>query len=155
MNGALFLPGPRGIPRPPAVAEAAKCEHSKWRQIAAFFLGPPVVRSPASSCFWLYCSTPRPRTSVNAELSGLVSDPTGAVIAGAQINAQNTATNVPYVAISNDSGIYVLPELLPGPYMLSASSPGFGDMKTGGLALHTGDHLSQNFILKPGVVESR
>ena len=50
----------------------------------------------------------------NAQLSGLVTDPTGAVIGGASIKAVNTGTNVPYTAESNGAGIYVLPECSPG-----------------------------------------
>ncbi len=91
--------------------------------------------------------------STNAQLSGLIADPSGAVIPGAEIKAVNTATNVPYTAVSNGSGIYVLTELLPGPYVVSASSPGFGSVKHSGLILSTGDHLSLNFTLKPGGVE--
>jgi Carboxypeptidase regulatory-like domain len=91
--------------------------------------------------------------SSNAELSGVITDTSGAVVAGAQINAQNTATTVTYSAVSNGSGLYLLTELLPGPYMLSVSAPGFGTVKQSGLVLNTGAHLSQNFMLKPGAVE--
>ena len=91
--------------------------------------------------------------SSNAELSGVVTDTSGAVVAGAEIKALNTATNVTYSAVSNGSGIYLLSELLPGPYTLSVSAPGFGMVKHSGLVLSTGDHLSQNFTLKPGAVE--
>jgi hypothetical protein len=92
--------------------------------------------------------------SANAQLSGLVTDTSGAVISGAEINAVNIATNVPYSAVSNGSGIYVLPELLPGTYAVTVSAPGFGTLKRSGLLLNTGDHLSQNFALKPGTVET-
>ncbi|MDE3201081.1 MAG: carboxypeptidase regulatory-like domain-containing protein, partial [Acidobacteriota bacterium] len=91
--------------------------------------------------------------SSNAQLSGLVTDTTGAVIPGAQIKAVNIATNVPYTSLSNEAGIYVLPELLPGPYTVSVSATGFGEVKRSGITLHTGDHLTQNFNLKPGSVE--
>jgi len=91
--------------------------------------------------------------SSNAQLSGLITDASGAVIPAAQINAQNMATNVTYSAVSNGAGIYVLSELLPGPYAVSASAQGFGLVKKSGLVLNTGDHLSQNFTLKPGGVE--
>ena len=89
----------------------------------------------------------------NAQISGLVADPTGAVIAGAEIKAVNDATNVPYTTISNGAGVYVLPELLPGPYTVTASAPGFGAVKHAGLVLNAGVHISQNFELKPGSVE--
>jgi carboxypeptidase family protein len=89
----------------------------------------------------------------NAQLSGLITDSTGAAVAGAEIKALNEATKVPYSDISNGSGTYVLPELLPGPYTVTVSAPGFGAVKRSGLVLGTGDHLAQNFSLKPGAVE--
>jgi hypothetical protein len=92
--------------------------------------------------------------SSNAQLSGLVTDTTGAVISGAQIQAINVATNVPYSAISNGAGIYVLTELLPGTYSITVSVAGFGIEKRSGLLLSTGDHVTQNFGLKPGSVET-
>ena len=91
--------------------------------------------------------------SSNAELSGVVTDTSGAVVAGAQINALNTATNVMYSAVSNGSGLYLLTELLPGPYRVTVAAPGFGQVRHSGLTLSTGDHLAQNFMLKPGAVE--
>ena len=89
----------------------------------------------------------------NAQISGLVTDSSGAVVPGAEITAQNTATNVPYTAVSNGAGIYVLQELLPGPYMVTVSAPGFGIVRQSGLMLMTGARMSQNFTLKPGAVE--
>jgi hypothetical protein len=94
----------------------------------------------------------RAQTS-NAQLSGLITDPTGAVIGGASIKAVNVATNVPYTAQSDGAGIYVLQELLPGPYSVTVTAQGFGDVKHEGLVLGTGDRLAQNFILKPGSVQ--
>jgi len=91
--------------------------------------------------------------TTNAQISGLIADASGAVIPGAKITALNTATGVPYSAVSNGAGIYVLPEMLPGPYVVTVTAPGFGETKSTGLTLSTGDHLSQNFSLKPGSVE--
>ena len=91
--------------------------------------------------------------SSNAELSGVITDTSGAVVAGVEIKAINTATNVIYSGISNGSGLYLLTEMLPGPYTVTASAPGFGLVRKSGLTLSTGDHLAQNFTLKPGAVE--
>jgi hypothetical protein len=66
----------------------------------------------------------------------------------------NVATNVPYAAVSDNAGIYNLPELLPGPYTIRVTAQGFGEIKRSGLVLGTGDHLAQNFVLKPGAVET-
>ena len=46
-----------------------------------------------------------------------------------------------------------LSELLPGPYKITVSAPGFGTVARSGLTLNTGDHLAQNFTLKLGTVE--
>jgi hypothetical protein len=73
--------------------------------------------------------------SSNAQISGLITDPSGAVVPGAEITAVNSATNVPYAAVSNGSGIYVLQELLPGPYTITVTAQGFGPVKQSGLVL--------------------
>ena len=92
--------------------------------------------------------------TANAQLSGLVTDTSGAVVAGAEVKAINGATNVTYSGVTNGSGIYVVQELLPGTYSVEASAPGFGSVKHTGLVLSTGDHLTQNFSMKPGTVET-
>jgi hypothetical protein len=124
--------------------------NATWKRVALRFGS--VIGVIASMALVVACPVMRAQTS-NAQLSGLVTDVTGAVIAGAKIKAVNAATNVPYNAVSNGAGIYVLPELLPGPYTLSVSAPGFGTVKRSGLVLRTGDHLAQNIELKPGAVE--
>jgi hypothetical protein len=122
---------------------------SQWIQTAA-----RLAAIAAAVLLALECSGPAMQAQTgNAQISGLITDTTGAVIAGAEIKAVNEATNVPYTAVSNGSGIYVLPELLPGPYTISAVAPGFGAEKRAGMILNTGDRLAQNFALKPGSVE--
>jgi hypothetical protein len=91
--------------------------------------------------------------STNAQISGLVSDTTGAAVMGAEVDAVNSATGVSYSNTTNSSGLYVLPQLLPGHYTISVTKAGFGTAKRSGLTLRTGDHLSMNFELKPGMVQ--
>ncbi len=102
---------------------------------------------------FLAVNQPACAQSSNAQVSGLVTDSSGAVVPGASVKALNTATGVPYAAISDGAGTYVLLELLPGPYTLSVIAAGFGPVTRSGLTLRTGDHLTQNFQLKPGAVE--
>src|SRR5881409_189255 len=62
----------------------------------------------------------------NAQLSGSVSDPTGALIPGVTITATNTDTGVSTMTFTNESGVYTFPSLQPGrSYSVSASLPGF------------------------------
>ena len=134
----------------PAVVEAKNVKTSKWRGTAldlCMVIGAIAV---------LALLIPGPQMlaqSSNAELSGVITDTSGAVVAGVEVKALNTATNVTYAGVTNGSGLYLLTELLPGPYTMTASAPGFGVVKHSGLKLSTGDHLSQNFTLKPGAVE--
>jgi hypothetical protein len=60
-----------------------------------------------------------------ARLNGIVGDSTGASIGGAQVKLVNTATGVITDTVSNSSGVYVFPFVLPGSYSLSITSPGF------------------------------
>jgi len=59
-----------------------------------------------------------------AQISGTVTDQSGAVLPGAEITATQTETNVSRNAVSNETGSYVLPNLPVGPYRLEAALPG-------------------------------
>ena len=62
-----------------------------------------------------------------AQLNGTVQDPSGNVIVGAAVSLRNTGTNRAYSATTNNTGLYVLPNLPPGEYELSISYSGFND----------------------------
>jgi len=61
----------------------------------------------------------------NARISGRVTDLTGAVIAGAQCKVTNIETDVSVTTITNEDGIYVLPDLHPVTYRLTIQKGGF------------------------------
>src|SRR6266850_421881 len=54
---------------------------------------------------------------------GRVTDPTGAVIAGAIVEAANGDTGVRATAPTNASGDFLFPFLIPGPYSLKVEAP--------------------------------
>lgn len=60
----------------------------------------------------------------NNRVSGILTDPSGAVISGADITARNLDTNVVTTSQTNDSGYYVL-QLTIGTYSIQASKAGF------------------------------
>jgi Carboxypeptidase regulatory-like domain len=86
--------------------------------------------------------------SSNGQITGLVTDSSGAAIEGASISATNNATGVAYNTTSNGSGVYVLPQLVPGPYKVSLNKQGFATVERPELIVRTGDHLSVDFNLK-------
>ena len=61
----------------------------------------------------------------NSVLTGTVVDPSDARIPGVTITANNTQTGVQRTVLSNESGEYNMPNLLPGIYTLRATLPGF------------------------------
>src|SRR6266536_1579036 len=61
----------------------------------------------------------------NATLSGTVSDAANALIPGVNVTATNTATGVVSMALTNETGTYNIPSLLPGTYTVKAELAGF------------------------------
>ena len=53
-----------------------------------------------------------------AEITGGVTDPSGAVMTGAVVTVTNTATNQTRRSVTNETGTYSLPYLVPGVYDL-------------------------------------
>ncbi|MCX6626009.1 MAG: carboxypeptidase-like regulatory domain-containing protein, partial [Candidatus Solibacter sp.] len=64
----------------------------------------------------------------NGNITGRVTDPSGAVIAGAQVTVTQTAMNFEAVAQTNEEGIYRAQSLRPGPYRVSVTAAGFKNL---------------------------
>ena len=58
-------------------------------------------------------------------LRGTITDPNGQVISGAIVIATNDATHISTQTTTTSDGLYVIPELAPGQYSVSAESAGF------------------------------
>ncbi len=86
-----------------------------------------------------------------ANLSGVIKDPNGAVVAGVGINARNVATGQTRDAESNDQGRYTFPNLTIGRYEIIASHAGFKKTITT-VDLTVGQEAELNFALEPGGV---
>src|SRR5579883_1266220 len=61
----------------------------------------------------------------NAALTGIVADPSGAVIARATVTLTQTGTDVKRTATTNVSGQFTIPSLPPSTYRLTVEAPGF------------------------------
>ena len=62
-----------------------------------------------------------------ASVSGRVTDPQGAAVAGAQISARQTETNIARAAVTDVEGRFRFPYLQLGPYEIIVRSQGFSD----------------------------
>ncbi len=90
--------------------------------------------------------------SPTGTISGIVTDPTGATIAGAEVIVVNDATRVQFVTKTNAEGIYVIPNLPPGPYRIQVSRTGFKTVIQPEITLNVQDALAINFALPLGAV---
>src|SRR5262245_54676459 len=63
--------------------------------------------------------------SDNAQITGFVRDPSGAVISGAKIVVKSQAKSVERTAVTNESGYYVISNLPPDVYSVTVEQPGF------------------------------
>ncbi len=61
----------------------------------------------------------------NAELRGTVSDESGAVLPGVSVTVRNVETGVTRTLVSDASGSFTAPSLLPGPYRVTSELMGF------------------------------
>ena len=90
-----------------------------------------------------------------ASITGRVADPTGAVIAGARVEAINVATNAGGASVTNEAGNFDVPYLLPGVYRLTVEMAGFKKSVRQGIELRVNDRANLAFTLEVGdVVES-
>lgn len=85
-----------------------------------------------------------------ATLSGRVTDKTGAVVQGAEVEATAVATNRSFKRVTNDDGLYTVPALVPGIYNLVIRKTGFKESTVSGLVLNVDGAVNQNAILQAG-----
>src|SRR5712672_1734272 len=90
--------------------------------------------------------------SPNGVINGLVVDPSNRMVVGADVVVANDVTGVKYTTKTNTEGIYVLPNLPPGPYRLQVSKVGFKTLVKPDIILNIQDALSINFTLPVGAV---
>src|SRR5213593_2707371 len=96
------------------------------------------------------------QTSSNAQLSGVVTDQSGALIPGVTITATRTVTGVVTTTVTNEAGVYNFQALQPGSgYSVSASLPGFQTLTYTNLELSAATAFRQNFQLQVAGAETR
>src|SRR3954453_19950506 len=78
---------------------------------------------------------------------GTVTDPSGAVVAGAKVTVVDPATRVTREDNTNDQGYFVVPTLKPSSYDISISAPGFGPYTQKGVTLLADQPATANTTL--------
>ncbi len=83
-------------------------------------------------------------------INGTISDTSGAVIPKAKIALTNTANGAERSDLSNDTGTYVFPAVLPGVYTLVVTAEGFTSSKIDALKIEINQTVTQNVSLTVG-----
>jgi len=85
-------------------------------------------------------------------ISGAITDSTGALIPGAQIQIKNIATDTQRNLTASEAGLYRAPNLPAGDYQITVIAPGFGQGVREHLTLPVGGDVVANFQLTVGNV---
>jgi hypothetical protein len=85
-----------------------------------------------------------------AKINGLVTDPQGAVVAGADVTVTSFQSGVRYKGASNSAGLYSIQNLPIGQYTVSVEHSGFRRYVRESVTLTTGENLGLNVQLELG-----
>lgn len=98
----------------------------------------------------LIAAVPAIAQSELATVFGRVTDPSGAVVAGAEVEVRNVDTGISVTSATNADGLYTVPSLHPGHYVISVHKAGFRSVSATGLELNVQDNVARNFSLQVG-----
>jgi hypothetical protein len=84
-------------------------------------------------------------------ITGRVTDPAGASVAGAQVTATQEGTGFSRTATTDSEGLYVIPSLQPATYTLTVEAKGFSTSKESAVTLLADQTLTVNVGVKLGM----
>ena len=85
-----------------------------------------------------------------ATVSGLVTDSSGAIVPGAEVQLQSVERGMITIVTTNDAGIYVFASVHPGQYRVTVRKGQFKQVDVLGVIVNIQDHIEQNFRLEVG-----
>ncbi|MEO6802725.1 MAG: TonB-dependent receptor, partial [Granulicella sp.] len=85
-----------------------------------------------------------------ATILGEVKDSSGAAIPKAEVTVKNNATNISIVSLTNDTGAYTVPQLIPGSYSVTIKMQGFQTTNIANLVVSAGDRRRADASLAVG-----
>ena len=111
-----------------------------------------IVCGVLGGLFFIVLSYSSVWAQATAQISGSAKDQSGAVLPGVEIKATQTETGITREAVTNESGLFVLPNLPIGPYRLEAALPGFRTFVQTGIVLVVNSNPDINVVLGVGQV---
>src|SRR5439155_22742398 len=102
---------------------------------------------------WMLFASLANGQSIFATLTGMVSDPSGAVVPNAKVHLRNESTGSMRDTVTNSDGYFTFASLAVGDftYDLMIDAQGFATYKASGIALGGGEKRNINVALKVGL----
>jgi carboxypeptidase family protein/TonB-dependent receptor-like protein len=108
-----------------------------------------------ATCLLLGAAAPAFAQGGRAEINGTVVDAQKAVLPGVTVTVTNEDTGLVREAVTDATGRYVIPQLLPGPYTVRAELSGFQPMVRNNMVVRVGEELTVPLTLSiAGVAET-
>ena len=99
---------------------------------------------------FMLISAPLFAQSYSAEVRGLVTDPSHAVVGGAKITLIDEAKRVSRVAVSDGAGLYIFSQVDPASYQVVVENAGFKRFERGGIVVGTQQSVTVDVPLEVG-----
>src|SRR5215831_9901470 len=96
--------------------------------------------------------TPAFAQTYTATVTGTVTDAQGASVHGVKVAATNQGTKIEYTAQTSDSGVYTIPFLPVGSYVLTVEASGFKKLVSNGIILEVNQTARVDLQLQVGGV---
>lgn len=93
--------------------------------------------------------------SITGSISGVVTDPSGAVAPKATVTATNTQTGIVNKVMTDDKGFYSFPSLPVGTYDIEISQEGFRGFRQTGLVIDANSALRADAVLRLGAATEK
>ena len=121
-----------------------RSEQQRW-MLAAF----------ATLLFFILATFGARAQEAGGSLVGVVTDPSGAAIANANVSARNVATSTTRTGVTNSSGLYSMPDLIPGKYDITVTAEGFSTSVVSDVGLLAGERREVNVSMTLGAVSQQ
>ena len=100
----------------------------------------------------LLCAAPSAAQTFTATVTGTVADPNGATVPNVKVSAVNQGTKLEYTAQTSDAGVYTIPFLPVGDYVVSVEATGFKKMTSNPIKLEVNQTARIDLKLEVGEV---
>jgi hypothetical protein len=106
----------------------------------------------ATLCVCILASQSASAQSIYGSIRGLITDPSGSIVANARVTLTNEGTSEQRSAPTNNLGEYIFTQVVPGTYTVAIEATGFKKLERKNIILETQGQLTIDLKLEVGAV---